>query len=131
MEAAAGKKASDAPPTAAETGRDSCDRLFRIESQLEELPAQERYWKRLELERPVLEAFWRLLDSIQFLKGSPSAKRLSMPEIKDHIWETIFWMEDVPSQTMLRRMPSAHLRLDGRAGFFLIHQRGLRQRIRI
>lgn len=74
VEAIPVKKASGALPTAAETGRDYCDRLFRIESQLKELPAKERYWKRLEQERPVLEAFWCWLDSVQFLKGSALGK---------------------------------------------------------
>lgn len=36
VDAALGKKASGAPPTAAETGRNYCDQLFRIEDQLKE-----------------------------------------------------------------------------------------------
>ena len=49
----------------------------------------------------------------------------SVPEPVTKEGKGYFWMEDVPSQTMLRRMPSAHLRLAGRTGFFLIHQRAL------
>lgn len=39
-------------------GRDWCDRLFRIERKLKELPSGERLQKRIELSRPVLEGFW-------------------------------------------------------------------------
>ena len=74
MEAVAGKKASGALPTAAETGRDYCNQLFWIEKQLKGSSVKERYKKRLELEKPVLEAFWCWLDSVQFLKGSALGK---------------------------------------------------------
>ncbi len=74
VEAVAGKKASGAPPTAAETGRDYCDQFFRMEKQLKESSIEKRYKKRLGLEKPVLEAFWCWLDSVQFLKGSALGK---------------------------------------------------------
>lgn len=77
VEAIHGKKASGAPPTAAETGRDYCDKLFHIEDQLKGLSAGDRYLKRLELEKPILEAFWCWLDSVQALKGSALGKAVA------------------------------------------------------
>ena len=49
--------AKTAARTNAEIGRDYCNKLFAIEAELSELPPQERQMKRLELEKPVLEAF--------------------------------------------------------------------------
>lgn len=94
VEAVAGKKASGAPPTAAETGRDYCDQLFRIEKQLKESSIEERYKKRLELEKPVLEAFWCWLDSVQFLKGSALGKavinaRNQRPYMENYLKQTV------------------------------------------
>ena len=77
VEAIPGNRASGSPPTTAETGRDYCDKLFHIEEQLKELSAGERYLKRLELEKPILEAFWCWLDSVQALKGSALGKAVT------------------------------------------------------
>lgn len=77
VEAIPGKKVSGAPPTTAETGRNYCDKLFHIEDQLKELSAGERYKKRLELEKPILEAFWCWLDLVQALKGSALGKAVT------------------------------------------------------
>ncbi len=77
VEAIPGNKKSGAPPTTAEIGRDYCDKLFHIEDQLKELSAKERYLKRLELEKPILEAFWCWLDSVQVLKGSALGKAVT------------------------------------------------------
>lgn len=77
VEAIPAKKASDAPPTSAETGRQYCDRLFSIEDSLKDLSSEERFSKRLELEKPVLEAFWCWLDSINALKGSALGKAVT------------------------------------------------------
>lgn len=57
VEAILGKKAPDAPHTAPEIGRDYCDKLFHLETKLKEMTPEDRYSKRLELEKPVLEAF--------------------------------------------------------------------------
>ena len=77
VEAIPGNKKSGAPPTTAEIGRDYCDKLFHIEDQLKELSAKERYLKRLELEKPIMEAFWCWLDSVQILKGSALGKAVT------------------------------------------------------
>ena len=42
----------------AATGECYCTRLFQLEDSLKELSPEERYHKRLELEQPVLDAFW-------------------------------------------------------------------------
>lgn len=70
-------KKENAPRTAAEVGRDYCDQLFHIEKQMKQLSAEDRYVKRLELEKPVLDAFWCWLDSVQMLKGSALGKAVA------------------------------------------------------
>ena len=70
-------KKSDGPPTSAEIGRQYCDKLFAIEDTLKDLSPEERFCKRLELEKPVLEAFWCWLDSLNALKGSALGKAVT------------------------------------------------------
>lgn len=77
VEAIPTKKASDSSPTSAELGRQYCDKLFSIEGSLKDLPPEERFCKRLELEKPVLEAFWCWLDSLNALKGSALGKAVT------------------------------------------------------
>jgi transposase len=77
VEAIPGKKANGAPPTNAEIGRDYCDKLFHIEESLKELTPEERYAKRLELERPVLDAFWCWLENLTVLNGSALGKAVA------------------------------------------------------
>lgn len=74
VEAIPDNRAKDAPPTNAEIGRDYCNRLFKIEEGLSGLTPEEKYAKRLELERPVLDAFWYWLDSLHVLQGSALGK---------------------------------------------------------
>ena len=77
VEAMPNKSAKGAPKTNAQIGRDYCDKLFRIEGELADLSPQERQLKRLELEKPVLEAFWRWLESLNPLKGSALGKAVT------------------------------------------------------
>ena len=70
IEAIPGKKAPGTPPTNAEIGRDYCDQLFEEERKLKELPPEERKVKRLETEKPILEAFWCWLETLNVLQGS-------------------------------------------------------------
>lgn len=70
VEAIPNKKDANASLTSAEIGRDYCNQLFKIEESLKELSAEERKHKRLELEKPVLDAFWCWLESLNVLKGS-------------------------------------------------------------
>lgn len=74
IEAIPNKKRNDASLTSAEIGRDYCNQLFKIEDSLKDLSPDERFHKRLELEKPVLEAFWCWLEKLTFLKGSALGK---------------------------------------------------------
>lgn len=71
------KKAEGAPQTKSEMGRDYCNKLFKIEESLKELSPDERYLKRLALEKPVLEAFWSWLDTVNALNGSALSKAIT------------------------------------------------------
>lgn len=77
VEAIPDKRDKNAPRTTAEIGRDYCDQLFHLEDQMKQLTPEDRYTKRLELEKPVLEAFWCWLDSVQALKGSALGKAVT------------------------------------------------------
>lgn len=74
VEAVPGRQDKNAPRIAAEIGSDYCGQLFHIESELKQLTPEERYCRRLELEKPVLVAFWCWLDTVQALKGSALGK---------------------------------------------------------
>ena len=63
--------------TNAEIGRNYCDQLFMIERDLKGLSPEERKIKRLELEKPVLEAFWCWLENLEVLKGSALGKAVT------------------------------------------------------
>ena len=56
---------------AALEGEAYCTKLFNIEESLVELPSEERYAKRLELEKPILDAIFLWADS---RKDAPKAK---------------------------------------------------------
>ena len=77
VEAIPDKKAADAPLTSAEIGRDYCNQLFKVEESLKDLTPKERFCKRLELEKPILEAFWCWLESLNVLKGSALGKAVT------------------------------------------------------
>lgn len=77
VEAIPDKRAADAPLTSAEIGRDYCNRLFKVEKSLKDLTPEERFCKRLELEKPILEAFWCWLESLNVLKGSALGKAVT------------------------------------------------------
>lgn len=77
VEAIPAKKAKDAGLTSAEIGLQYCNKLFAIEDNLKDLSFEERFCKRLELEKPILEAFWCWLDSINALKGSALGKAIT------------------------------------------------------
>lgn len=77
VEAVPNKKDANASLTSAEIGRDYCNQLFKIEESLKDLSAEERKLKRLELEKPVLDAFWCWLESLNVLKGSALGKAVT------------------------------------------------------
>ena len=65
------------PRTNAEIGRDYCNQLFHIEEGLQNLSPEERYTKRLELERPVHDAFWCWIENLTVLSGSALGKAVT------------------------------------------------------
>ena len=77
VEAIPSKKNAGAPLTSAEIGRDYCNQLFKIEERLKDISSEERKNKRLELEKPVLDAFWCWLESLNVLKGSSLGKAVT------------------------------------------------------
>ena len=56
--------------TTAETGLQYCNTIFDEEAKLTDKTREERYAKRLKLEKPVLEAFWAWLASLHVLPKS-------------------------------------------------------------
>lgn len=77
VEAIPSKRDVNASCTSAEIGRDYCDQLFHIEKGLKDLSPEERKLKRLELEKPVLDAFWCWVESLNTLKGSALGKAVT------------------------------------------------------
>lgn len=77
VEAIPDKRKKDAPLTNAEIGREYCTQLFKIEEELAELSPADRYKQRLEREKPVLDAFWCWLESLNTLKGSALGKAVT------------------------------------------------------
>ena len=70
-------KASDPKGSYAQQGIAYCNKLFKIEDDLTDMSPEDRYNKRLELEKPVLEAFWSWLDSFVPLRGSRLASAVT------------------------------------------------------
>jgi len=77
VEAIPGRKDKGTSLTSAEIGRDYCNQLFKIEEGLSDLSPEERYSRRLELEKPVLEAFWCWLENLTVLNGSALGKAVT------------------------------------------------------
>ena len=71
-------KGSVKTKTNAQEGLDFCNQLFQIERDLKDLSAEERYEKRLEQSKPVLEAFlsWLNIKSNQTLPKSSLGKAI-------------------------------------------------------
>jgi hypothetical protein len=76
FEAIPKKKGADSK-SPAQTGLAYCNRLFEIEKGLQELKPEERQKKRLELERPVLDSFWKWIESVNPLGGSKLARAVN------------------------------------------------------
>jgi len=77
FEAIPKKKGSCSEKSEAYTGYSYCNQLFQIEKELKDLEPEERQKKRLELERPVLDAFWKWVNGINALGGSKLAKAIN------------------------------------------------------
>ena len=79
--------------------------------------------KRLELEKPVLEAFWCWLEKLNVLKGSALFKAITYAKNQKPYLENICSMEDVRYQTTQLKMRFDHSQLDVRIGCFRIRQK--------
>lgn len=77
IEAIPKRNIADEPLSMAEIGRDYCNQLFEIERDLKALSPEERKCKRLELEKPILEAFWCWLENLNVLRGSALGKAVT------------------------------------------------------
>lgn len=77
IEAIPKRNSADEPLSMAEIGRDYCNQLFEIERDLKTLSPEERKCKRLELEKPILEAFWCWLENLNVLRGSALGKAVT------------------------------------------------------
>ena len=53
----------------AKIGLAFCDKMFKIERKLKELTPQERYAKRLELLKPIMDDFYQWVDTFPIMKG--------------------------------------------------------------
>ena len=67
-------KGSCTETSPAHIGYAYCNQLFQIEKDLKDLEPEERQKKRHELERSVLDAFWKWIDGMNALGGSKLAK---------------------------------------------------------
>lgn len=77
IEAIPKRTGTNEPLTNAEIGRDYCNQLFEIERDLKHLSPEDRRLKRLELEKPILEAFWCWLENLNVLNGSALGKAVT------------------------------------------------------
>lgn len=66
-----------AEKSSAEIGRDFCDKLFHIESQLENMTSAERKEERIRQEKPLLEAYWCWVENLNALKGTRLEKAVT------------------------------------------------------
>lgn len=76
----------------AEVGLSYCNKLFYIERELKELPADERKAKREERESAVWRGFWNWIDTVQSLGGSKLQKAVTYA--KNHRETLCNYMKD-------------------------------------
>ena len=70
-------KNGDTNSSIAAVGFDYCNQLFSIEKELEQLTPEERKLKRQERSRPVLEAYFSWLETVNPLQGSKLAEAIT------------------------------------------------------
>ena len=87
IETADPQKAKKQQLTAAEIGLCYCNQLFRIERTLKDLDAQERKARRLKLEVPVWDDFWKWLGTLKPLGGSKLEKAVNYAENHQELLE--------------------------------------------
>ncbi|MGX7014853.1 IS66 family transposase [Vagococcus silagei] len=70
-------KDSTSKKTPAAQGVEYCDKLFQIEKEIKGLPSDEKYQKRLERSQPILNDFWKWIESFMALPGSKLGKAVN------------------------------------------------------
>jgi transposase len=70
-------KTSNKEESKAEIGLKYCNQLFNLESEWADIEYTERYQKRLEQSKPVLDAFWAWVSSLNVLEGSNLGKAVT------------------------------------------------------
>lgn len=80
--------------TPAVKGITFCNKLFKIESTLQKLSCEERQAKRLELEMPVLEAFWSWVDKAKEQLPPKSAICEALNYAHNHKEELMNYLQD-------------------------------------
>lgn len=70
-------KSANQSDSKAEIGLKYCNQLFNLEKEWADIEAQERYAKRLEQAKPVLDAFWSWVSSLNVLEGSNLGKAVT------------------------------------------------------
>jgi transposase len=70
-------KGADIVGSKAAVGFDYCNRLFDLEREWKELSADERYQKRLQQSKPILDEFWKWLSSFDSLQNSNLGKAVT------------------------------------------------------
>ena len=71
------EKAKGSAKTLAEIGRDYCNTLFDIEDSMKNLSFENRYIKRQEYSKPVLDEFYNWISTVNALPGSKLGKALT------------------------------------------------------
>ena len=89
------------------------------------MSTEDRYIKPQELARPVFEAFWSQLETVNALPGSKLGKAVTYALNQSRTWRTISLMADFRCQTMQLRMLSDHLLSAAKTGYLLTVLRGL------
>ena len=70
-------KGSNLEASKAAVGFKYCNDLFNLEKEWVDLQPEERYIKRLEQAKPVLDAFWSWISSLNVLQGSNLGKAVT------------------------------------------------------
>jgi len=107
----------------AAVGFEYCNRLFAIEKDLVNLTPEQRKIQRQERSKPVLEAYWSWLGTVNVLKGSKLAEAITYSE--NQRTSLGVFLENGCVELSNNRAENAirHSSLAEKAGCFLIRQR--------
>ena len=119
-------KGADAKTCHAAKGYAFCNRLFELEHQFEKLPAEERLVQRKEKSAPVLEAYWKWLNTISRPTGKLKGAVTYAQNQKAHLCAFLEHGEIEISNNQVENAIRL-LSLAGRNGFLPIHPRARRR----